>query len=329
MPVMSHERVIQPSAELVEEVKAAQAEQAAAQALQTESQSTSTVSTTAQPQQPLTPQTASGPQQAPVPPIPSITSENVAQPPAAIVAERQPPQSPSTPPVTPSVGVTSGQAQVTTASSIYPEPTHNALSPQPGAEVAAPSSAPSLVQSSAPSAKTPGKALAVKIVASILVIIDLSNAYNWYLAKQAGTNNWQNIIGIAIALIVTVGIFRLKEVARAAYVIVSVALLIIAGIGMVELYTSTHNNPSYQANANLPSKSNLELALTQTKKDTWMTPQQKREEIRTLQNQISAESGSKTEVDIKQYVAVTLTLVVSIGPLIFLTRPSIKEVFSA
>jgi len=279
-------KVLQPSAELVQEVRAEQTERAAAEASQPQTSVQYPASQGVQTSAPQTPQAVSS------------------------VATSDAGRNPQT-----------GTQPVTATSSIYPEPTKGFVGSAP-----TPTSPPSQAPEPSAVSSHSKRALVVKIVAVILILIDLGNAYDWYLAEQAGNDQWLTIIGIVISLVVAVGIFRRKELARILYVFASIVLLIIAGIGIIQFYATT--NSSLQAHVQPISKSNLENDIATAKTNTWMTPQQKRVVLRNLQNELSAESGSKAEIDAKRYVSIALTLAVSVGPLIFLTRPSIKEVFT-
>lgn len=283
-------KVLQPSAELVQEVRTEQAERASAEASQHQTNI----------QNPAPHDLQSAATQTPQPPVtsaPTIDAGGSAQtsaPPAA-------------------------------TSSIYPDPSKGI-----GGSVTAPTPTLSPAQAPEPTGNSglSKRVLAVKIVAVTLILIDLSNAYDWYLAEKAGNDQWLTVIGIIVSLIFAFGIFRLKELARMIYVFASIVLLIIAGINYIQFYAATHNNASYQSNIKPMSKSTLESNIAYAKSNNRMTPQQKQAAIRYFQNELSADYGNKEEVDTKRYVSIALTLVVSVGPLVFLTRPSVKEVFT-
>lgn len=260
---MVHEKVLQPSAAFIEELKSAQ--------------STPSI----QPPQPL-PQTSD--------PQPAFIN--------------QPHQSNA------SIG------------SIYPEATKGVGVAPPGSTTVVPSTEPSSVDK-----KVASKIIIVKLVALVLIAINIINAYDWYLETKAGYTSWLSIAEIIIWLLVTVGIFRLSEAARIFYVFISVILIALSCINITLFYINTRA----VVTATTPTTKQLirtdQLAIASTEKSRTLTAAEKQRIDQELQRNITNLSGSKIDVKLKQYISEGLLLLVGIGPLIFLTRPSIKSVF--
>jgi len=175
-----------------------------------------------------------------------------------------------------------------------------------------------------PDTNAANKILVVRIVAGLLILLDVLNAYDWFLERHAGYTSWTSIIGIGISLLLAVGILSLNEAARTAYVFLSSVMLILGGVGILIFYSSIHNQP----NATTPlTKTELEHSLKAAQSNTSFTPKQRQEIEQSLQRQINNMSGSPVELKLKQYLSSGLLVLVSVGPLIFFTRPSVKEVF--
>jgi hypothetical protein len=170
--------------------------------------------------------------------------------------------------------------------------------------------------------------MAVRVVAAVIILTNAINAYNWFLELRAGYTSWINIIEIGVLLGLGVGIFLLNEAARAAYVLLSAIVLALTGIGLVMFLS--HINHVYTssaiANASL-SKSELEKSIVNAQNNKTLTPTQRQEIIQTLQKQINNAPSSSGALKIKQYLSDGLLIVMAIFPLVFFTRPAIKEVF--
>lgn len=279
---MSHEKIIQPSAELVQELKATQAEQAAAQ------------------------------------PQPAQTV------PAAVQAE------PQNMAMTQPVAAAMPSQQPVATQSIYPEPTAGvgvAASPVPVASPMTPAAV-------TPSANNVGRTLTVRVVAGVLILLNLINAYNWYLEHQAGYTSIVNLVEICATIGLLVGIAMLKEIARSIYVFVSALLLVISTIGIIQLYA--HKQIATPSNTPSPGTAQLrtmyENSLAIAERNPNPTPAQKEAEQQTQRDldnlNVSSSSSSDTSLKVKQYLSEGLIVVVAVAPLIILTRPSIKSVFS-
>src|SRR5262249_27697805 len=127
-----------------------------------------------------------------------------------------------------------------------------------------------------------------------------------------------------------IGIFMLKEAARATYVFLSAIMLVISVVGIVNLYTSTHRAGTTQATYQGPTIAQTRTALEKSLHtyNNSLTPHHNEQIHRNIQRELNALSGTPTELKIKQYLSEGLILFVAIVPLVIFTRPSIKEVFS-
>ena len=212
----------------------------------------------------------------------------------------------------------------TSVSSIYPQPTNGI-----GASTAT-HALPSAPSASEPTAvaKNPSKVLAVRAVAGTIIILNAINLYDWFLEQRAGYANWISILEIGAVLALAVGIFKLSESARSLFVMLSAVSLVLSCIGLIAFYASTHHSGSLQANHQPLTKAQLENSLQAAEKNTALPPQARQENIQQLQREISNLSGSPTDLKVKQYASTGILIVTAVGPLIFFTRPSIKQVFS-
>lgn len=268
------ERVIQPSASFVEEIRAAQAT----------------------PPNPVPPLTK---------PLDTQNPMQTSQPAATPLIQRSPVN-----PLPPS--------------SIYPEVTKGigSVAPVP-LQASEPLPGPKLVQGATP------KTVAVKVVAGILILLNLVNAYNWVVGSHGGIYNGINLLALVVTLILLVGIYTLKELARSIYVFISAILLALLCIEFFIFFASTYNNASYQvqSKAQPVTKARLESNLKVVENNKGLTPQAKEQEIQQIQKEIKSVPSSPTEARVRQDLSTALFVITSVGPLIFFTRPSIKAVF--
>lgn len=263
--------------------------------------------------------------------------EKVIQPSASLIEEMRVSQ--ATPPTPAQTPATESPLQATQSSNdtpqpptvqtprgaIYPEVTRGIGTETPTtAPQNDPIPGPKLVQGPTP------KTIAVKVVAGVLFLMNLSSVYYWFVGPHGGVYNYINIIVIVIGLLLAIGIFTLSEMARSIYVIISAIGLAFACIGFVLFYLANFNNAAFQAqvHAQPPTKAQLEQRLSEAENNTSWPAQTKQAEIKQLQSEIRNASSSPTVARVRGYVTTALFFVTSVGPLIFFTRPSIISVFS-
>ncbi len=264
-----------------------------------------------------------------------LAHQKVIQPSASFVEElRTSPQAPvqSQPapqnaPQPTSPTSTQPQRPAASVSSVYPDPTHDAGIPAPTAPPTASADEPQ-----ATSAKSPTKVLVVRVVAAVVILVNAINAYDVFLSWRGGYKHidWLSTLEILATLSLAIGIFMLKEAARAAYVFLSAAILLVSVIGIVNLYTSTHKTVNTQASVQGPTTAQTRAALEKglNTYNNSLTPQQNEQIHEAQQRGLDAISGSPTELKVKQYLSEGLLIFVAVFPLIIYTRPSIKVVFS-
>lgn len=206
--------------------------------------------------------------------------------------------------------------------SIYPEPTAGIGAPPSSSAPAAPQNDQTPTHQS-----SSGKVVAIRALATLLILVNVINAYDWYLEQRAGYTSWTSLIGIILGLVLAVGIFKLNEAARFAYVLISVFMLALAGVGLILFYSSTHRVLTVQTHSSTELRSELEKALDNARKNPTLSPAQKKKAEQQTQKEIDNLSGSPTDLKVKQYISEGLLVLVAIGPLIFLTRSSIKAEF--
>jgi len=265
---------------------------------------------------------------------PRLAHQKVLQPDASFAAEVKAAQQPATNPARPAPQSepqttqpvsTQAQRPAATANSIYPEPTVDI-----GIPAAISSAAPENEQAAVNNAGK-AKVIAVRAVAALLVISNVINAHNWYIEQRAGYTSWISIIGIGIGFVLAVGIFLLNEVSRSIYVILSTLMLVLTGFSLLMFYISISHSSSAISNATYTySKSDLQKSIDNARKNPTLTPAQKQEIINTLQNQMNTAPSTpgSSSFNVQQYFSSGLLLVTSLFPLVFFTRPAIKQVFS-
>ncbi len=209
-------------------------------------------------------------------------------------------------------------------SSIYPDATQGIGMPAP-----APTQSPSSQTTHAEDPKRAKKILAVRVVAAILILFNGLNAYDVLVSLHNGFKGYGllSIIMVFVMLGLAIGIFMLKEIARAIYIFIAAVSLIIGIIGFVNFYTSTHKARVSNAYSHPFTKTQLENSLHAAQTSPSFTPKVRQEEVAALQRQINNLSKNPIEQKAKQYFSYGLLIFVAIFPLVFLTRPTIKEVF--
>jgi hypothetical protein len=285
-------------------------------------------------------------------PSPGLSHRKVIQPLRPIIDEMKAaqPTLPSQPQPTASVsGATSGfgvsqqltpqttdQVSPLITDSQHPVASQDSTYPQASSGVSAFSNAlpPTMeVSGQEPEWKSPknhAKVMTVRAVAGIIILLNAINAYDWLLEKQAGYTNWVNALAICVMLALAVGTFRLREGARFLFVVVSAISLVLSCIGLFTFYAATHQSAvavsSYGSKA--LTKAQLESSLKAVEDNTSLPARQRQEAIRQTQDNINNLQDSTSELKVKQYLSTGVLVVTAIGPLIFFTRPSIKEVFN-
>jgi hypothetical protein len=173
------------------------------------------------------------------------------------------------------------------------------------------------------------KILLVRLVAGVMLFINAVNAYDWFLERRGGYTNWVGIIEIIIMLALAAYIFKLSEVARATYVFIATLLIVLTCVSTILFYVLNHGktfSEVVQGGQSL-TKSELKEGIVNAEHDPRLTPTQKQQSIKILQNELNAESGSTVDIKAKEYFSDALLLITTVGPIIFFTRPSIKAVF--
>jgi hypothetical protein len=209
-----------------------------------------------------------------------------------------------------------------THSSIYPEATQGMgiLSPTPLVTNASD-------ELEAARVKSKFKTLVVRVIAASIILVSGTNSYYWYVAHGAGYSNWISMIEIVVMLGLAIGIFLLNEVARSIYVVVSAAMLILSVINIISFYSISSHSYSAISNTQALPKSLLEKNLIAEENDKSLSAIQKEEMIQETKKELSAIPSSSDALITKPYFSEGLNLIVSIIPLIFLTRPAVKAIF--
>jgi len=259
----------------------------------------------------------------------AATQSTTQQVPATPQPQQQQPVAPQQLP--PAMDETTGSTQVAqtpaTPSSIYPEPTKGLGVAAPEPTPSAPVSTPTIDTSS-----RARKVLAVRVFASLTIAVELYPMY--YLISNAiqGQVNVVYAIEILTVLALAIGVFMLKELARFAYVLVAVILLVVPTVDLVKLY---RNHPKTTSSSNtagsqLPSNSQI-IAMdeaTLRKPDPSLTPQERQISDQGIESQIKRLETPAVVQDTEKYISDYSLVVTALLPLVFLTLRPVKEVFN-
>jgi hypothetical protein len=250
-----------------------------------------------QPVTPITPQTT-----------PTSSDQHVTDPtqtPLQVnnLATSQPPSTPSS--VYPEVTRGIGAMDTATTSMSQSEPV-------PG---------PKLVQ------KTSPKIIVIKLVAGIIILLNAVNFYDWLLELHAGYTNWISALEIIAIVTLAIGIFKLSETARSIYIVVSAISLVLSCVGLITFYVSTRHVDTVSSSQPV-TRAHLESDINFIENDKGLPPQTKQKEIQQIQKEINNLPTSHTDLVVKQYLSTAMLILTAVGPIIFFTRPSIKEAFN-
>ncbi len=212
-------------------------------------------------------------------------------------------------------------------SSVYPDATQGVGTPAPVPTQPAPAEA---AQAADP--KRAKKILAVRVVAAILILFNGVNAYDVLWSIHNGFKGYGliSILEVVVMLGLAIGIFMFKEIARVTYVFIAAIVLVVSVISIVSLYRTNHSEAFTQSYSQTPlTKAQLESRLQKAEANTTLPPSAKQANIAQVQSMINNLSAPKqVEQKAKQYFSEGLLVFVAIFPLVFFTRPSIKEVFT-
>jgi len=131
-----------------------------------------------------------------------------------------------------------------------------------------------------------------------------------------------------IYLVIGVGLILRREIARAAYIFLAVILLILAIYGTFHTYSIEHNQSTQQGNLEVQLQYDVSYCLTRP------ASQQRNEIVQQLEKDINNNQQPKQTclstlgITNNQYVALIPSYLFAVIPLVFLTRPRVKEVFS-
>jgi len=168
------------------------------------------------------------------------------------------------------------------------------------------------------------KITVVRVLASVIVLLDVINAYTWYISHQVGLWHWVRILEIIASLVLAIGIFRLSEAARSFYVSLAFLLVTLSVVGMIISYLSLGNTPVARHTL---TKTEIEHSIEVAEKNPSLTPRDRQLALQKFNDELSSLSDSSLERNFKPFLTDGLALLVAIGPLILLTRAPIKQVF--
>ncbi|HVV25810.1 MAG TPA: hypothetical protein VHC21_02160 [Candidatus Saccharimonadales bacterium] len=167
--------------------------------------------------------------------------------------------------------------------------------------------------------------LIVRIIASVLILSCLGSLYVWY---QVNRNPGSLFFTIA-SLVVAVGIFRLREIARKIYVIYAAGVLILA-VTIASAVILPAMSAFHKADS-LVSQQQTQVVqqnLTAQEKAQEKEAQQRQA---ALEKKAQASQPSHTASDAKDYAelaaVIGAALFIGLFPLVYLTRPRVKAVF--
>jgi len=167
------------------------------------------------------------------------------------------------------------------------------------------------------------RAKVIKAVVAGMIVLDVVNVYNWSVEPDVGVWHWARIIGIVISFVLALGLFKLREFARSLYVALAMLLIVLSAVGVLTSYAATRNVPHTSL-----TRSEVENAIRHAQADTFYTPRERQLELQALNRELNETGGGSAQQQVKRYATDIFSLIVAIGPLVFLTRPSIKQAFS-
>jgi len=211
------------------------------------------------------------------------------------------------------------------ASSIYPDVTRgigsNPAQP-PVNQATQQATGSTLINSN----KTKLITMAVIGFGAFVVVVAALGLITWIrVLKLPGASSGSNILGLildCIELILGIGIMMKREAARSAYMFVAVILLIFSLYGTYNYLTSLHRyNQSQQAYIN-----HTQQTITQYQNNPNISASDKAQIIKSLQDTEKREQQqvSKTNKTLLPFIE---GYAISLLPLVFLSRPSVKEIF--
>lgn len=163
-----------------------------------------------------------------------------------IESRKQQHQTPVVKPAAPSVVTYETQpARFATSSSqsghsVYPEATRGFGVHKEMPVTPSPSTEPSAVD-----ANIAQRIMAIKIVASVLMLVIGVGFYSWYILAHAGFTSWIDLVELVAMFGLAIGIYRLIEIARLVYVVIASLVLILMFIGILYVYHKTHTLALY------------------------------------------------------------------------------------
>jgi hypothetical protein len=173
-----------------------------------------------------------------------------------------------------------------------------------------------------------GKTLIIRLVAALIVFINLFNSYNWLAERHAGYTSWLTIIEIIVIVYLAVRIFRLSESARSAYVFIAGFLFTLSCVAILSFIVSNRGHAVPDSIPKSPHElTELKDNLVATENNPRLTPLQKKGLENAIQTELN-EQSDPVGYRSKEYLSEALVILVTAGPIIFFTRPSIKAVFS-
>lgn len=164
------------------------------------------------------------------------------------------------------------------------------------------------------------------IFGAIMVILSATSLISWIrISKLPGASNGSNIVAVlldALELLLGIGILLRRETARMLYVIVAVILLLVSFLGTYNYFHAINRvNGAQKVNITL-----IQQEIKKTQNDHSLAADSKAQTIQQLQGEVNAEQHS---VDSTKRLLLPLIegYVITVLPLVFFTRPKVKEVF--
>ncbi|HSW80533.1 MAG TPA: hypothetical protein VLG47_07185 [Candidatus Saccharimonadales bacterium] len=257
----------------------------------------------------------------------------VIQPSASLLEElkNQKPESPPAPAKSQSTEIINKSTETqpvqkpTLSSAIYPEATKDA---DISAQIAHSAGAHDSSQDKA--LISPKRIFVIRIVTGFLLASELLTLYVQFSVWRV-IHSQLDFIGLLVIMFIIVllsAMMLLKDAARSVYVFIAAASLCIVVVSFLSLYAATHKSTTDNAQHQQLSRQQIQYSIDATNQNKVYTPEQKKILINNLKAQPGYAAGNDSKLKAKRYATDAYILLISVGPIVFYTRPKIKEAFT-
>ena len=214
--------------------------------------------------------------------------------------------------------------------SIYPQPTNDSI---PGSYQAPMANLPKNTEKDSRTTKNKLIIFGVMVLGAYIALSALLTLFSSLKILSfgfVGNRNFLILIDV-IYLLIGIGLMLRNEIARLVYVIIGVIGLVIAIYGTYHYFSVNHAVQNLNNSAVIQTQNEI----TQYQDNSSIPASQKQLIITELQQQITQEQSqvqqynkAYSHVVRNEYISIGEAYLLAIVPLVFLTRSSVKEIFS-